>query len=65
MQLVTFGINKDKNLIVQFPIFIQPYTQQPLILYQLETLLVPIIEKMTMHILTHVYRLESHTLHRI
>ena len=26
MQLVTFGIDKDKNLIVQFPIFIQPYT---------------------------------------
>ena len=25
MQLVTFGIDKDKNLIVQFPIFIQPY----------------------------------------
>ena len=27
MQLVTFGINKDKNLIIQFPVFIQPYTQ--------------------------------------
>ena len=36
MQLVTFGIDKDKNLIVQFPVFIQPYTQQPLILYQLK-----------------------------
>ena len=23
MQLVTFGIDKDKNLIVQFPIFVQ------------------------------------------
>ena len=33
MQLVTFGIDKDKNLIVQFPVFVQPYTQQPLILY--------------------------------
>ena len=33
MQLVTFGIEIDKNLIVQFPVFIQPYTQQPLILY--------------------------------
>ena len=32
MQLVTFGINKDKNLIIQFPVFVQPYTQQPLIL---------------------------------
>ena len=37
MQLVTFGIDKDKNLIVQFLVFIQPYTQQPLILYQPET----------------------------
>ena len=37
MQLVTFGINKDGNLIIQFPVFIQPYTQQPLILNQLET----------------------------
>ena len=37
MQLVTFGIDKDKNLIIQFPVFIQPYTQQPLIPYQIET----------------------------
>ena len=37
MPLITFGIEKDKNLIVQFPVFVQPYTQQPLILYQLET----------------------------
>ena len=36
-RLITFSINKDMNLIIQFPIFIQPYTQQPLILYQLET----------------------------
>ena len=35
MQLVTFGINKDRNLIIQFLVFIQPYTQQSLILYQL------------------------------
>ena len=45
MQLVTFGLDKDKNLIVQFPIFIQPYTQQPLILYQLETVPVPVIDQ--------------------
>ena len=44
MQLVTFGINKDKTLIVQFTVFIQPYTQQPLILYQIETVPVPIID---------------------
>ena len=46
MQLVTFGIDKNKNLI-QFPVFIQPYTQQPLILYQLETVPVPIIDQNT------------------
>ena len=47
MQLVTFGINKDKNLIVQFPVSIEPYTQQPLILYQIETVPVSIIDKNT------------------
>ena len=47
MQLVTFGIDKDKNLTIQFPIFIQPYTQQPLILYQLETIPFPIIDQNT------------------
>ena len=45
MQLVTFGIVKNKNLIIQFPVFIQPFTQKPLILYQLETVPVPIIDQ--------------------
>ena len=27
MQLVTFRIDKDTNIIIQFPVFIQPYTQ--------------------------------------
>ena len=44
-QLVMFGINKNKNLIIQFPVFIQPYTQQPLILYQIETVPVLIIDQ--------------------
>ena len=47
MQLVTFGIDRDKNLIIQFPVFMQPYTQQSLILYQLETVPVPIIDQNT------------------
>ena len=47
MQFVTFGIDKDVNLIIQFPVFIQPYTQKPLILYQLETVPVPILNKNT------------------
>ena len=47
MKLVTFGIDRKRNLIIQFPIFVQPYTQLPLILYQLETIPVPIIDKNT------------------
>ena len=62
MQLVTFDIDKDKNLI-QFPVFIQPYTQQPLILYQLETVPVPIIDQNTqVQSYTHL-QVENHMLH--
>ena len=32
---------------IQFPIFVQPYTQQLLTLYQLETVPVPIVDKNT------------------
>ena len=45
MQLVTFGIDIDMNPIIQFPVFIQPYTQKPLILYQLERVPVPILDR--------------------
>ena len=44
MKLVTFGIDRDRNLIIQFPVFVQPYTQKPLTLYQIETIPVPIID---------------------
>ena len=47
MKLVTFGIDGKRNLIIQFPIFVWPYTQQPLILYQLEMVPVPIVDKNT------------------
>ena len=47
MKLVTFGIDKDKNLIIQFPVFIQPYTQQAVVLYQIETVPIPIIDQNT------------------
>ena len=47
MKLVTFGIDRKRNLIIQFPVFIQPYTQQPLILYQLETVPVPKVDRNT------------------
>ena len=45
MKLVTFGIDEDRNLIIQFPVFVQPYTQQELILYQIETVLVLIVDQ--------------------
>ena len=45
MKLVTFGIDNQRNLIVQFPVFIQPYTQKRLVMYQIETVLVPILDK--------------------
>ena len=44
-KLVTFGINKERNLIIQFPVFIEPHTQLPLILYHIEIVLVPIIDQ--------------------
>ena len=44
MKLVTFGIDQDRNLIIQFPVFVQPYTQKPLALYQVETILVWILD---------------------
>ena len=45
MKLVTFGIDDQRNLIVQFPVFVHPQGQQCLILYQLETVPVPIVDK--------------------
>ena len=47
MQLVTFGLNSDMNLVIQFTVFIQSYTQKPLILYQLETVPIPILDQNT------------------
>ena len=35
MKLITFSIDRDKKLIIQFPVFTQTYTQQLLILYQI------------------------------
>ena len=45
MKLVTFGIDNQRNLIVQFPVFVQPYTQKRLIMYQIETIPVPILDE--------------------
>ena len=45
MKLVIFGIDDKRNLIIQFPVFVHPQGQQHLILYQLETVPVPIVNK--------------------
>ena len=45
MKLITFGIDNQRNLIVQFPVFIQPYTQKRLIMYQIETVPDPILDE--------------------
>ena len=45
MKLVTFGIDNQRNLIVQFPVYVQPYTQKRLIMYQIKTVPVPILEE--------------------
>ena len=45
MKLVTFGIYNKRNLIVQFPVFVQPYTQNRLIMYQIERVPVPILDQ--------------------
>ena len=44
MNLVTFGIDQIRNLIIQFPVFVQPYMQKPLTLYQIETIPVSILD---------------------
>ena len=44
MKLVTFGIDYQKNLIIQFPVFVQLYVLTKLTLYQVETVPVPILD---------------------
>ena len=56
MPPVTFGVERNMNLVIQFPIFIQPYIQEPLLLYQIETLPVPILDTNTeANSYTHLY----------
>ena len=54
-KLVTFGVNKERNLIVYFPVFIQPYIQQQLILYKIEMVPVTVIgQNKQAHFYTHL-----------
>ena len=45
MRLVTFGIDDQGKLVVCFPIFIKEYKKEPMTLYQIETVKVPITDK--------------------
>ena len=45
LKFITFGIDDQRNLIIQFPVFVQPHTQQHLILYQMETVPVSIVDE--------------------
>ena len=45
MKLVPFGTDDQRNLIIQFPVFVQLYTQQHLKLYQMETVPVSIMDE--------------------
>ena len=56
MKLVMFGIDYQKNLIIQFPVFVQPYTQTKLTLYQVETVPVPILDASKFF-----YKIQSYT----
>ena len=44
MKLFTFGIDNDRNFIIQSPVFVEPYKQARLTLYQTETVPVPILD---------------------
>ena len=45
MKLVTFGMDEKRNLIVQFPVFVQPYAQRRLVMYQIETVPIPVLDR--------------------
>ena len=42
MRLVTFGLDEEDRLIICFPIFIKEHKREPMVLYQIETVKVPI-----------------------
>ena len=40
-----FGIGEERNLIIQFPVFVQPNTQRRLVMYQIERVSIPTLDK--------------------
>ena len=47
MRLVTFGLDDQGKLVICFPIFIKEYKKEPMTLYQIETVKVPITDSNT------------------
>ena len=47
MKLVTFAVDKEGDLIVVFPTFVQSYNKRPLSLYEIQTAKVPILDQNT------------------
>lgn len=45
MRLVTFGLDDKERLVICFPIFIKDFNKEPMTLYQIETVKVPITDK--------------------
>ena len=42
---MTFGIDEKRNLTIQLPVFVQPYIHKQLVLYQIETTPVLIVDQ--------------------
>ena len=57
MKLVMFDIDRERNLIMQFLVFVQPHTQTRLALYQKETVPVPFLDTN--------YQAQSYIIHTI
>ena len=47
MRLVAFGLDDQGKLVICFPIFIKEYQKEPMTLYQIETVKVPITDTNT------------------
>ena len=62
MKLVTFAVDKEGDLVVVFPTFVQSYNKRPLSLYEIETAKVPILDKILKLTATLKYRYPNHTL---
>ena len=45
MKLVIFGVYENRCFIVQFPVFVQPYTQRRLVMYQIENVAILILDR--------------------